>query len=604
MDIRGLYFALSLTAFAGLLVSLANLRRSNLSSRYWLFATISLCLGTLLVAARGIIPDILSIQLANTLILLTTPLVQKSLMRMIGDTRSTPIMLTVTAIFIVVFDALAHSLNLKYRILIISAAFLVQYFMLSGAVFFLPRIWQTRAGKVLAGSFFALGVASGIRFAFALSLSVEQDLLALRGFTLYYLAFMNVFMVIILAGYTMVTNDLYVDELVRLKREADQASASKSQFLANMSHEIRTPLNAVVSMSDLLARETRESHLLEYARIIHSGAESLKSLLHDILDFSKIEAGQISIEAVSVDLRSLIEDVTGLVRDALVSKKLSLKISVESALPQFIKTDPMRFRQILLNLMANAVKFTQEGGVQIDVRRDDTGVMPLLSVSVSDTGIGIKKEVQAGLFKPFTQADQSVSRRFGGTGLGLAICKRLLEAMHGAISVESEPGRGSRFSFRIPLVIPDQKSEQIAQANQTAPKIALRRDAVVLVAEDNPVNQMVMSEMLARLGVKADFAAGGVEAIAMANRRYYDLIFMDVHMPDMDGYSATKTILQMAVAKPVSPAIVALTASSTQQDRDAARDAGMVDFISKPVTIDDIEHICRKWFAAKEGATV
>ncbi|MFG6176981.1 ATP-binding protein [Halomonas sp. THAF12] len=367
-------------------------------------------------------------------------------------------------------------------------------------------------------------------------------------------------------------------ELETTARRAESASQAKSEFLATVSHEIRTPLNGVIGMSDLLVEQPLPERARHYADTIHDSARRLMELINDILDFSKIEAGRLELEHQALSLHDLAESAASLFRPHVEARGLWLEIDLDPALPAHIVSDPGRLRQVLLNLLSNAVKFTEEGGIRVEIVREGEQV---LSVAVVDTGCGIALDKQPRLFEPFHQGEPGTARRFGGSGLGLAISKRLVEALGGEIGVDSRLGEGCRCWFRLPLIEASTADSQVDE-NATHNSGPALGDARLLVVEDNPVNQQVAMAMLTKLGCRATLAASGFEALESVARERFDLIFMDVQMPDLDGLEVTRRIRARGGWLAEVP-IVAMTAGGPMGDQARCLAAGMTGYLAKPL---------------------
>jgi signal transduction histidine kinase/ActR/RegA family two-component response regulator len=375
-------------------------------------------------------------------------------------------------------------------------------------------------------------------------------------------------------------------ELKQAQQEAEQASAAKSQFLANMSHEIRTPLTVVLGYADLVADDNiSERERRHYIEIIQNHGEQLVGVINDILDLAKIEAGRMSLNHETVNIRSLTHEITDMMKLGADRKNIELNAQVDPLVPAFLQSDALRLKQILINLVSNAIKFTFEGSVSIHVRVADSHAEPQLLIEVVDTGIGMDAATMENLFDAFHQADNSSTRRFGGTGLGLTIAKQLSELLGGTLSVDSTLHAGSRFQVSLPLVVP---AEDVVVSDNTAVRRIHQLHVVAgtraLIVDDNAVIRLLVRKLLARIGFDVEESTDGAEACQriLGSSAVFDLIIMDMHMPEMDGIQATRCLRAANVTTP----IIGLTANVMDADRQRLLDAGCNDFLSKPVEME------------------
>ncbi len=382
-------------------------------------------------------------------------------------------------------------------------------------------------------------------------------------------------------------------ELQRARIDAESIARAKGQFLANMSHEIRTPLNGVLGLTALLDERDLPESVKETIRLIRTSGDILRSVVDDILDFSKIESGNFELERIPFCLKDCLDWSLGLFRAMAAEKQLEVRLQIAQNMPKRLLGDANRLRQIVANLVSNAIKFTETGGIEVraEILPAPASHQPQrVRISVKDSGIGIPEDRLHRLFRPFSQIDATTSRRYGGTGLGLAICQGLIEMMRGSIAVHSKPGEGTTFAFDFPA-----ETCQAENPSQEAPRQVRTCKARILVAEDNKVNQVVTQGLLRKLGYDSEIVSDGHAAVRKAGTEVFHLLLMDVQMPGISGLEATRAIRALPTGQNVP--IVALTASATAEDRENCLQAGMDDYVSKPISLDALQTVLERWAA-------
>lgn len=401
---------------------------------------------------------------------------------------------------------------------------------------------------------------------------------------------------------TSIELEKHLEQAEILRRQAESANQAKSEFLANMSHELRTPMNGIIGLLELMDDMPMVADQKELASSALSSAQGLLGLLNDILDLSKIEASELTLEDIPVDLSHLVQEMSALFSPLAKKKKIDMRLTLDPNLPSRIMGDPGRLRQILNNLMSNALKFTDHGSVHMRINRVRTRIEDSIQIEVQDTGIGIPSDKHQMIFSKFTQADVSTARRYGGSGLGLAITRELVQIMKGQIWLDSKIDQGTTFFLRLPLEIATIPEKVDIMETETGP-LALNAKARILVVDDHPVNLLFMHKALIRIGFdQVDEAAGGQEAIDMAQITQYDLIFMDCQMPEIDGFEVCRTLRQNSVN--TTTPIIAVTADAMKGAKEKCLDSGMNDYISKPISLDKLQSVLALWLVVGQTTQV
>ncbi len=381
-------------------------------------------------------------------------------------------------------------------------------------------------------------------------------------------------------------------DLMEARKRAEAANEAKTIFLANMSHEIRTPLNAITGIISLLLIEKLPEDVHDLVFKLRVSSDSLLGIVNNILDFTKLDTGELEAESIEFNLPELLENVQILFEEIARNKGIELRLDAPHEPPQFWVGDQNRIRQVLNNLVSNAIKFTPQGFVHLGMTVEDSGgKASTVHFEVRDTGVGIKEDKIASIFKPFVQEDSSTTRVFGGTGLGLAICKHIADLLGGTIECQSVKGQGTTFRFSIPL----KKSQSQGPRSTDAPEVSSLPRKSILVVEDNDVNQMVMQMFLKKLNQDCQIAGDGLQGVEASNSSRFDLIFMDCQMPVMDGFEATRSIRHSPSSLNQKTPIIAMTANAMKTMKDLAFSVGMNDYVTKPLTLGRVEATLRKW---------
>ncbi len=418
-----------------------------------------------------------------------------------------------------------------------------------------------------------------------------------QAFALFFIAFSLIYTSAPIRKQILLTNQELEEaskEASKMAIRAKQASKSKSEFLANMSHEIRTPLNAILGFIDLLKEKESDEEKLKYIATVQNSSNTLLGIINDILDFSKIESGNLSIDKVDFNVDEEFKTLVELFRAKASEKSVNLTLNMDPNMPAALHSDPLRIKQVIANLLSNALKFTPRNGkVELNIGYQNRQLI----VSVKDSGIGVAKDKQKHIFKAFSQAESSTTRKYGGTGLGLSISSRLISMLGGKLQLESEEGKGSTFSFSIDVEVGKYKKLELTKSTDL---LDIQNKKILLV-EDNKANQMFMSLILKKFKLKYEIANDGLEAIKAFEENHYDLILMDENMPNLNGIEATKRILEIEKEKElIHTPIIALTANALKGDREKFLEAGMDEYLTKPINKEKLALTLKEFLAPKE----
>jgi signal transduction histidine kinase/DNA-binding response OmpR family regulator len=572
--------------------------------------------GWIFLALAGVIPEVIS-ELGSPLIMLAMALYYHALLDFKGGSTKRiywVYILVVLHLFALYYFVLITS-DIAARIVVASITAAILMFACA-YILFVNKLGKLPNSHIITGSLFAICSAVLVsRAIYYLVWNTAPHQSTLDQNIMQDIAFLTFFIAAVLSPFTfmLMCNDRYTEnallrtaELASKNIDLEIANEAKGQFLATMSHELRTPLNGVIGFLNQLNKTSLNSLQQDYLHTIDLSARTLLSVINDILDFSKIEAGKLTLENINIDLRALLDDQISIFLIAAKEKGLGLSSEVDITVPLFLVADPLRLSQILNNLMANAIKFTEQGFVKITVNLVSESEREVsLNIIVSDSGIGIPAESIDKLFKPFVQADASTTRKHGGTGLGLVIARRLVEMMGGVLTVASKVSEGTQFSFNVRLLKADTRSSQILQnagsyqVGRPQPLLGKR----VLVVDDNNINRKLAQLLVTEMGGVFDSAENGIQVIDAISRKAYDLILMDINMPVMDGLEATRRIRALESGTRRTP-IIALTANALPGDKEKFIDAGMDEYLSKPIHEHTLMNMLYKIFPGNESVQI